>query len=159
MEVLIKIVKKQAIGVFIDLKKVFDTVAHKIPKKNYYGVYEIAHDWIKSYFLDRKQFVNIHIVLFAVSYFSEIWHNICASNIRCITVLQKRVVRLICGIARLEHTSTLFKQLSILTFVNLVNCKTAIIMYKAYHNKATKKFAFRVIMCISLNQCVFLFMA
>ena len=57
-----------------------------------------------------------------------------ATNVECITVLQKRVVRLICGARRLDHTNPLFKQLGILKFVDLVKFKTSIIMFKAYHN-------------------------
>ena len=53
----------------------------------------------------------------------------------CITVLQKRVVRLVCGARRLDHTNHLFKQLGILKFVDLVKFKTSIIMFKAYHNE------------------------
>ena len=47
--------KKHAIGVFIDLKKAFDTVDHEIliKKLKHYG------DWVKSYLSNRKQFVNI----------------------------------------------------------------------------------------------------
>ena len=52
----------------------------------------------------------------------------------CITVLHKRVVRLVCGARRLYHTNPLFKQLGILKFVDLVKFKTSIIMFKAYHN-------------------------
>ena len=55
-------------------------------------------------------------------------------NVECITVLQKRVVRLVCGARRLDHTNPLFKQLGILKFVDLVKFKTSIIMSKAYHN-------------------------
>ena len=46
----------------------------------------------------------------------------------------KRIVRLVCGAKHLEHTSTLFKQLRIFKFVDVVKVKTAIIIYKAYHN-------------------------
>ena len=52
----------------------------------------------------------------------------------CITVLQKRVVRLVCGARRLDHTNPLFKQLGFLKLVDLVKFKTSIIMFKAYHN-------------------------
>ena len=55
-------------------------------------------------------------------------------NVECITVLQKRVVRLSCGARRLDHNNALFKQLGILKFVDLVKFKTSIIMFKAYHN-------------------------
>ena len=53
--------KKHAIGVFIDLKKAFDTVDHGIliKKLKHYGVRGLASDWVKSYLSNRKQFVNI----------------------------------------------------------------------------------------------------
>ena len=69
-----------------------------------------------------------------INYCSEIWGNTYATNVECITVLQKREVRLICGARRLDHTNPLFKQLGILKFVDLVKFKTSIIMFKAYHN-------------------------
>ena len=69
-----------------------------------------------------------------INYCSEIWGNTYCTNVECITVLQKRVVRLVCGAKRLDHTNPLFKQLGILKFVDLVKFKTSIIMFKAYHN-------------------------
>ena len=49
------------IGVFIDLKKAFDTVNHTllIDKLEYYGIRGIAQEWLKSYLKDRKQLVQI----------------------------------------------------------------------------------------------------
>ena len=61
--------------------------------------------------------------------------NTYAANVEGITVLQKRVVRLVCGARRLYHSSPLFKQLGILKFVDLVKYNTSIIMYNAYHNE------------------------
>ena len=55
-----------------------------------------------------------------------------ATHVECITVLQKRVVRLVCGAIRLDRTNHIFKQLGILKFVDLV---TLISMFKAYHNE------------------------
>ena len=66
---------------------------------------------------------------------SEIWGNTYATNVECITVIQKRVVRLVCGARRLDDTGPLFKQLGILKFIDLVKFKTSIIMFKAYHNE------------------------
>ena len=57
------------------------------------------------------------------------------TNIHGITILQKREIQSVCGVKRLEHTSTLFQQLGILKCVDLVKLKTAIIMFRAFHNE------------------------
>ena len=49
-------------GVFIDVKKAFDTVDHKIllDKLNYYGFREIVNQWFFSYLATRTQTTEIH---------------------------------------------------------------------------------------------------
>ena len=49
-------------GIFIDLKKAFDTVNRAIvlTKLNYYGIRGVVHDWFKSYLSQREQFVNVN---------------------------------------------------------------------------------------------------
>ena len=53
--------EKISTGVFIDLKKAFDTVNHTllIDKLENYGIRGITQEWLKSYLKDRKQFVQI----------------------------------------------------------------------------------------------------
>ena len=48
--------------VFIDLKKAFDTVDHKIllEKMDIYGIRDSANLWFKNYLYDREQFVSIN---------------------------------------------------------------------------------------------------
>ena len=52
-------------GIYIDLKKAFDTVQHQIllKKLQYYGIRGIALDWFNSYLSNRKQFVLTNGIL------------------------------------------------------------------------------------------------
>lgn len=53
--------KKYALGVFIDLKKAFDTIDHEIllHKMDRYGFRGVGLEWIKSYIENRQQFVQL----------------------------------------------------------------------------------------------------
>ena len=48
---------------FIDLKKAFDTIDHKLllTKLEHYGIWGVAYDWIKNYLCERKQYVSVNI--------------------------------------------------------------------------------------------------
>ena len=51
---------KYLIGVYLDFSKAFDTLDHDILffKLNHHGIRGIALDWIKSYMMNRKQYVS-----------------------------------------------------------------------------------------------------
>ena len=50
---------KYSIGIYLDFSKAFDTLNHDILflKLNHFGIRGIALDWIKSYMVNRKQYV------------------------------------------------------------------------------------------------------
>ena len=54
--------KKYGCGVFIDIRKAFDTVNHDIllTKLNHYGIRGSGLQWFKSYLSNRKQFVSFN---------------------------------------------------------------------------------------------------
>ena len=51
----------QRAGVFIDLKKAFDTVDHEllVEKLKVYGIRGVANKWLQNYLTNRKQYVVI----------------------------------------------------------------------------------------------------
>ena len=54
--------RKYGCGLFIDLRKAFDTVNHAIllTKMEHYGIRGTALEWFKSYLNNRKQYVYIN---------------------------------------------------------------------------------------------------
>ena len=53
--------KRHCAGVFIDLKKAFNTVNHKllVEKLSFYGIRGIANTWLENYTTNRQQCVVV----------------------------------------------------------------------------------------------------
>ena len=64
----------------------------------------------------------------------EVWGNTYPTNTNNIFLLQKRVIRMIFGARRLDHTNSFFQQLHVLKFPDIIKLKTLLFMYKAYYN-------------------------
>ena len=91
-----------------------------------------------SFLIDRRGRCILYYSLFLryIIYCAEIWGNTYKANLKCLVLLQKKVVRLICGAQRLDHTSSLFYDLGILKLSDIVKLKSAEIMYtgKEFNN-------------------------
>lgn len=82
-------------------------------------------------FLPTKSMLCLYNSFFLsnLNYCLVIWSYTTESNINRLLVLQKRAIRIITNSKLRDHTSPLFKKLSLLPLMSLVNLKKAIFMY------------------------------
>ena len=83
--------------------------------------------------LDKESLVMLYDSLFVpyLTYCSEIWGNTYKTNINCVYLLQKKVLRIVCNVDYRYHSNVLFKELRILKLFDSIELKTAMLMYKA----------------------------
>ena len=67
-------------------------------------------------------------------YCNIVWSSTYPTNMRCLQVAQKKIVRVIMKKNRAYHSSPLFKTLHILKFPDLCNYNTLLFVYKSLHN-------------------------
>ena len=89
-----------------------------------------------SIFLNQSSLFTLYCSLFLpyMTYCLEIWGNTYKSNTLCIFILQKKVLRIIIGANRYDHTNCIFYNLRILKLYDLVKLRTSVIMYQARNN-------------------------
>ena len=83
--------------------------------------------------LDKNSLVILYCSLFVpyITYCCEICGNTYKSNINCVYLLQKKVVRLVCNVNYRYHSNGLFNELGILKLFDMIDLMRAIIVYKA----------------------------
>ena len=83
--------------------------------------------------LDRRSGMILYFSLFLpyLSYCCEVWGNTYSSNIKNVYVLQKKAVRIVCNVDYQHPANVLFIELHVLKLHDLIELRTAMIMYKA----------------------------
>ncbi|KAK0146590.1 putative RNA-directed DNA polymerase from transposon BS [Merluccius polli] len=69
-----------------------------------------------------------------LTYCVEVWGNTYRNNLQPINIMQKKAIRMVNNAGYHDHTNRLFLNLNTLKFFDLVDFKTAQIIYKARHN-------------------------
>ena len=89
-----------------------------------------------KHILDHKSLHILYcsLVLPYLNYCVEIWGNTYKTNLKPLCILQKKAIRIANKAGYLDHTNILFLQSHIMKLMDLVEYKTALIMYKARKN-------------------------
>ena len=74
---------------------------------------------------------TIYLFVPYLTYCSEIWGNTYETNINCVYLLQKKVLRIVCNVDYRYHSNVLFKELRILKLFDSIESNTAMLIYKA----------------------------
>ena len=74
------------------------------------------------------------LVMPYLNYCSEVWGNCSRTNLQPLVVLQKRAIRVVNGARYCDHTNPLFSKTFDLKLFDLVDFKTAQIMFRAFRN-------------------------
>ena len=75
-----------------------------------------------------------------LSYGNITWGNTYSTRLQPIRKLQKKIIRIITFSKSTDHTSPLFKELSILPLDDINNEAIALFMYRYFHNNVTFMF-------------------
>ena len=86
-----------------------------------------------KHLLDRRSGMILYFSLFLpyLSYCCEVWWNTYSSNIKNVYTLQKKAVRIVCNVDYQHPSNVLFIELHVLKLHDLIELRTAMIMYKA----------------------------
>ena len=76
------------------------------------------------------------MIAFAINliYCNIVWSSTYPTNMRCLQISQKKMIRLIMKKNRTDHSSPLFKTLNILNFTDLCKYNMLLFVYKSLHN-------------------------
>ena len=126
---LTRVFKSKFLGVIIDDKLTFkDHIAH-VSSKVAKGIGILCK---ARRVLNRDSLITLYysFIYPHLSYCNQIWGNLSLNALKRLDILQKRAIRIICGVHPRTHTLPLFKQLHILNLVQINKFLIGQMMFK-----------------------------
>jgi len=128
------------LGVYVDEHLTFNDHVSIIAKKvakNIGIISRIRH------VLQRPILVNLYntLILPYLSYCNIVWASNYHSHLTRLTILQKRIVRIICGLKYNQSTRMYFMKLRIMSLLNINKMQTGVFMYRFKHRLLPETFA------------------
>ena len=134
-----KVTETKFLGVLIDQhlswKPHIDFVSKKISKS--VGIIAKSRFYLSSQTLMTLYYSLVYPFL---TYCNVAWSSTYCSNLNCIYLLQKRLVRLITKAHYLANTAPLFSQLKVLDIYSINSFSVATFMYSYHHNLLPNSF-------------------
>jgi hypothetical protein len=96
------------------------------------GIINKAKRYLNKNTLRTLYFSFIHPYF---SYCVEVWGNTFACYLEPLVKLQKRVLRIIAGAGRIDHTAPLYRDMKIMNLDNVYKFSVLQFLYKFYHNE------------------------
>ncbi len=86
--------------------------------------------------LDTHSLLTLYntLILPYLNYASEIWGNTYQSQLACVSLLQKKAIRIVAKANYQDHTTELFYKFQCLKFIDIIHFKKLVIMYKAKYS-------------------------
>src|SRR3984885_14930417 len=134
-----RVTSAKFLGVYIDdqlsWKQHVNYISQKLAK-NIGIISRIRH------FLPKKILLSLYYSLIYpyLTYCNLVWASTCYTTLGCLSILQKRIIRIICNVPYGTHTSNLFKNLGILPFKDINKFQVGVFMFKLHTNLMPIKF-------------------
>ena len=119
------------LGVLIDSKLTWKEHINKLKGKLSKSV-SILYRCYKL--IDENALKTLYYSLFLsyLTYCCEVWGTTYKSNLKCLCILQKKAIRIICKVEKFTGTAPLFSRLGLLKLEDIVKFKCCSIMFTAY---------------------------
>jgi hypothetical protein len=128
------------LGVYLDNNLTWDKHIQEISSKISRSIGVISK---LSYKLPRHILFNLYntMILPYLSYCNIVWGINYPTHLEKLNLLQKRIVRVMCGRNRSEHTAPLFNHLKLLKVTDINILQTSVFMYKIYNHQISSHFS------------------